>query len=291
MRRALAIAVIGAALAGAAPASAADCVTYPGDAAPKNVLAAWMAYGAAVRGVPGELPVMAALAESGLSNIAADDGDSVGFFQMRLSTWNSGPYAGCQQNPQLQLNCFVDTALSVVTSKRLTDPGYGATEDRWGEWIADVERPAQIYRGCYQPRLGEARVLIGAGCLPDGTPAPPPEPPADTTAPGLDLARARPLSRLKGLSIAAECGSEECTVEASARIAMSGAARVYRLSSSRRTLAAGDRAQLTLRFGHRLRAALIRRRARSRHAAAQITVRAADAAGNRSSERRRVRLF
>ena len=233
---------------------------------------------------------MAALAESGLSNIAADDADSVGFFQMRLSIWNSGPYAGYQQNPQLQLNWFVDTALSVVTSKRLTDPAYGATEDRYGEWIADVERPAEANRGRYQPRLGEARVLIGAGCLPDGTPAPPPEP-ADTTAPGLDLARARPLRRLKGLSIAAECENEDCAVQASARIALSGAARVYRLSSGPRSLAAGDRAQLTLRFGRRLRAALIRRRDRARHAAAHVTVRAADAVGNRSSERRRVRLF
>lgn len=48
---------------------------------------------------------------------------------------------------------------------------------------------------------------------------------------------------------------------------------------------------MTLRFGRKLRAALALRRAQGRHAVAQLTVRAADAAGNRSSERRRPRLF
>ena len=83
MRRAIAIAVAVAALAGPAQAQAADCVTYPGDAAPKPALAAWMAYGAVVRGVPGELPVMAALVESGLTNLSYGQADSVGFFAMR----------------------------------------------------------------------------------------------------------------------------------------------------------------------------------------------------------------
>jgi hypothetical protein len=27
----------------------------------------------------------------------------------------------------------------------------------YGDWIADIERPAAQYRGRYQPRLGEAR--------------------------------------------------------------------------------------------------------------------------------------
>lgn len=76
MRRAIAIAVAAAALTGPAPASAADCVTYPGDAAPKTTLAAWMAYGAAVRGVPGELPVMAVLVESSLTNLPPGDADT-----------------------------------------------------------------------------------------------------------------------------------------------------------------------------------------------------------------------
>ena len=46
------------------------------------------------RGLPGELPVMAALVESGLSNLDYGDADSVGFFQMRVGIWNTGASAG-----------------------------------------------------------------------------------------------------------------------------------------------------------------------------------------------------
>ena len=291
MRRALAIAVAAAALAGPASANAADCLTYPGDEAPKATLAGWMAYGASARGVPGELPVMAALVESNVTNLPPGDAGYAGYFQMRLDIWNQGAYAGYPANPQLQLNWFVDTALQVLASKRATDPGYGATEARWGEWIADVERPAEQFRGRYQPRLGDARALIGAGCIPDGAPGPPPPGEiTDATPPELDLARPRPLKRLKGLAVAVGCPVEGCTVAAGARIALPGAARVYRLRSAPRTLAAGERATLTMRFGRRLRGALAKRRALGRRTRAQVSVRATDVAGNRSSERRRVRL-
>jgi hypothetical protein len=292
VRRALAIAVAAAALAGPASANAADCVTYPGDNAPKATLAAWMAYGASARGVPGELPVMAALVESGLTNLAAGDADQAGYFQMRVGIWNQGAYAGFPTNPQLQLNWFVDMALQVLASKRATDPSYGASEARYGEWVADVERPAEQFRGRYQPRLGEARALIGPSCVPDGAPGPPPSGEAiDATPPDLDLARARPLRRLRGLTVGVGCPAEGCTVAVSARIALPGAARVYRLSSPQRTLAAGQRATVALRYGRRLRAALAKRRALGRRTRAQVSVRASDAAGNRSVERRRVRLF
>jgi hypothetical protein len=30
----------------------------------------------------------------------------------------------------------------------------------YGEWIADVERPAEHYRGRYQVKLGQARTLL-----------------------------------------------------------------------------------------------------------------------------------
>jgi hypothetical protein len=292
VRRALAIAVAAAALAGPASANAADCVTYPGDYAPKATLAAWMAYGASVRGVPRELPVMAALVESDLTNLPTGDADQAGYFQMRVGIWNQGAYAGFPTNPQLQLNWFVDTALQVLASKRATDPSYGASEARYGEWVADVERPAEQFRGRYQLRLGDARALIGPGCIPDGTPGPPPPGEAvDTAPPELDLARARRLRRLRGLAVGVECPSEGCTVAVSARIALPGAARVYRLRSPQRTLTAGERATVALRYGRRLRAALAKRRALGRRTRAQVSVRASDAAGNSSVERRRVRLF
>jgi hypothetical protein len=292
VRRALVIAVAAAALAGPASANAADCVTYPGDDAPKATLAAWMAYGASARGVPGELPVMAALVESKITNLPPNGTDYAGYFQMRQSIWNQGAYAGFPTNPQLQLNWFVDTALQVLAARRQTDPSYGASESRWGEWIADVERPAEELRGRYQPRLGEARTLIGPGCIPDGSAGPPtPGEGTDATPPVLDLARARALRRLKGLALTVECPDEGCTVAASARIALPGAARVYRLRSAPRTLAAGERARITLRFGRRLRAALAKRRALGRRTRARVSVRGSDATGNRSTDSRRVRLF
>ena len=38
---------------------------------------------------------------------------------------------------------------------------FGKDPSHWGDWIADVERPAAQYRGRYQLRLGEARGLLG----------------------------------------------------------------------------------------------------------------------------------
>src|SRR5687768_6283190 len=54
-------------------------LAYPGDRAPREAVAAWMAARASARGLPEELPVMAALVESGVQNVPAGDADSVGF--------------------------------------------------------------------------------------------------------------------------------------------------------------------------------------------------------------------
>src|SRR5919202_4165585 len=74
-------------------------MTYPGDDAPKPRLARWMAAGAIEAGLPPELPVMAALVESGLANLGFGAADAAGFFQMRLSIWNHGEYAGFPERP------------------------------------------------------------------------------------------------------------------------------------------------------------------------------------------------
>ena len=53
-----------------------------------------MAREAEKRGLPGQLPVMAALVESNLTNVNFGDADSLGFFQMRVSIWErAGPPA------------------------------------------------------------------------------------------------------------------------------------------------------------------------------------------------------
>jgi hypothetical protein len=138
---------------GGAPAS------YPGDSAPQQDVAAWMAAQAQKRGLPPELPVMAALVESGLHNLDHGDADSLGFFQMRSGTWNQGAYAGYSDHPERQLSWFLDQAEAVkrqraAAGQSVDDPG------GYGDWIADIERPRADYRGRYQPRLADARDLL-----------------------------------------------------------------------------------------------------------------------------------
>ena len=87
---------------------------------------------------------------------------------MRTSIWNSGEYAGYAGQPHLQLEWFLDHAEQVRDQRvarglPIRDPG------NYGEWIADVERPAEQYRGRYQLRLEEARELL-RGFQPDPGP-------------------------------------------------------------------------------------------------------------------------
>jgi cell wall-associated NlpC family hydrolase len=136
--------------------------SYPGDDAQQSEIATWMGSEAQKRGLPAELPVMAGLVESGLRNLSGGDADSVGFFQMRLSVWNQGAYSGYSGRADLQLKWFLDQAVAVkqqriAAGKPVNDAG------SYGDWIADVERPAVQYRGRYQLRLEEARGLLRQG--------------------------------------------------------------------------------------------------------------------------------
>ena len=132
---------------------------YPGDDAPKEQLAAWLGKQAEKRGLPKELPVMASLVESGVKNLNFGDADSVGFFQMRVGIWNQGAYKGFPEKPELQAKWFLDQAEAVkkqrmARGQSVTDP------NQFGDWIADIERPAEQYRGRYGMRLGEAKGLL-----------------------------------------------------------------------------------------------------------------------------------
>ncbi|MDA0173877.1 CHAP domain-containing protein, partial [Solirubrobacter taibaiensis] len=141
--------------------AAAAPEAYPGNDAPKEQLAAWMAGQAEKRGLPPELPVMAALVESGMKNLNYGDADSIGFFQMRVSIWDQGPYKGYGDKPELQVKWFLDEAekvknARVAAGKPIDDP------DHYGEWIADTERPAAQYRYRYQTKLSEAKGLLSS---------------------------------------------------------------------------------------------------------------------------------
>jgi cell wall-associated NlpC family hydrolase len=150
---------------GAAPehvVSAVGDMVYPGDGASREQIADWMGAAAAKAGLPKELPVMAALVESGLKNDQYGDRDSLGFFQMRTSIWDEGPYKGFPQNPDLQLRWFIDQAVA-VRRERIADGDatFGQDPNSWGDWVADIERPAEQYRGRYALQLGTAQGLLG----------------------------------------------------------------------------------------------------------------------------------
>ena len=104
---------------------------------------------------------MAALVESGVRNLNYGDADSVGFFQMRTEHLEQSEYPGYGENPGLQAKWFIDHALAHKKQQIAAgDADFGKDPGSWGEWIADVERPAEQYRGRYQLRLEEARRLL-----------------------------------------------------------------------------------------------------------------------------------
>jgi hypothetical protein len=263
----------------AAPSAQAICPTpfpYPGDDAAKESLAQWMAAGAAARDIPPELPVMAALVESGLSNLSYGDRDSLGFFQMRQRYWNQGEYAGYPDNPALQLEWFIDHA-DLERTRRLAK-GLGITELEYGEWIADVEKPAAQYRGRYQLRLGEARGLIGAGCVPGGAPA----------MLTLDSAPAPRTLHRRAMAVRVACQAETCSL--SGRGSVRALGRVHGITARPRNLAAGGQTVLRFPLDTSLRRDVRRALAWGRPVRVRIAVSALDASANTDTERWTARL-
>ncbi len=139
-------------------------LAFPGASSSRAALAQWMGAAARAAGLPPELPVMAALVDSGLRNRPSrGTADSVGFFQMRVSVWNVGEYRGFPTKPQLQVKWFIDHAIAAKVQRLARGAGASTADpSSWGEWIADVERPAGQLRGRYQLRLEEARNLLKA---------------------------------------------------------------------------------------------------------------------------------
>jgi hypothetical protein len=256
-----------------APDFSESCpAVYPGDDAPKERLARWMARAAADRGMPHELPVMAALAESGLRNL---EGDSYqGFFGMHESL-NADDYRGFLRIPDLQVRWFLDTAV-LVRQRRVAEGRDDPAKDpaAYGSWIADVERPAPENRSGYQPHIGEARALIAAKCAPPDS--------GDATAPRLEARIARrqhPLST-GGIVIQVRCPDHDCLAGATATIGT----RTVRVAA--REPAARGFTTLTARVPRRTRREL---RA-GRTARARITAIAADNSANTTARRRLVTL-
>ncbi len=176
-----------------------------------------MARGAALRGLPDELPAMAALAETGVANIRSPDQRYVGYFQMDVKLWNSGAYRGYPRNPELQLRWFTDYAVLVRQRKIAEgDADFGRDEARWGRWVGIVENPGAPAVNHYARRLEEAQALVAGDCLPTGA-AP------DSTPRPRCASRPAAASRA-AISVRARCPAESC-VAAAARDHDAGKAR------------------------------------------------------------------
>jgi hypothetical protein len=181
--------------------------SYPGDDAARTPIARWMARGAALRDVPQELPVMAALAESGMRNLHTRGNPFAGFFSMHRSL-NRGEYRGFKRNPQLQLEWFLDSAV-IVRQRGIAegDEEYGSSSDGYGLWIADVERPAPRNRDGYQPYFDDADELLTESCRPS-------DQVSDETPPAL---RVKAATRQRdAIVLRASCPREPCVVAAQA---------------------------------------------------------------------------
>jgi hypothetical protein len=258
-----------------------------------------MASGALASGLPAELPVMGALVESGLQNLSFGDADAVGFFQMRLGIWNQGQYAGYATNPDLQLRWFVDQAIAVNQQRVTTGlPPYGSDPNFWGEWDADILRPAAQYRGRYQLRLAEASDLVAAACAAlAGAPPPPPTPVPPGSGTGTQTETIAPVLKLSArgvqdaldrgaIIVGASCPAEACSVQARGTISLPGAARVYRVKSAVRQLPRGGSIKLKIRLTVRVRRALARAFKTRKRIRAKISVSASDTAGSTTVARR-----
>ena len=131
---------------------------------------------------------MAALVESNLQNLNFGDADSVGFFQMRTSIWEAD-YPGYGEDPAKQIDWFLDQAEAVKAQR--VERGLPVDDpSQFGEWIADIERPAEQYRGRYQLRLEEANGLLKS--------APAASPPRPAPAPAAAAPVARRAARGAG---------------------------------------------------------------------------------------------
>jgi hypothetical protein len=311
-----------AVLASGPSAAATACTypdTYPGDDAARSSIAGWMAGGATAAGLPGELPVMASLVDADLHNLHMADADSVGYFQMRTGIWDNGAYAGYPDHPSIQLQWFIDQAQSVrQKAVAAGDTSFGSDSAKWGQWAADVQRPAEQYRYRYQLRLDDARSLVAAGCTPsEQKPAPAPDPdpaapPSETPPPQSDpagggdqgaqlypdsvlpvlVAKARAFQnagRTGALTTTASCANENCLLRAAGTFAIPKRG-IFRLSSEPVEVRRGQRFTFKLAIGLRLQRLVARSVARHSCPLAAIRIVAANAGGYRISASRTVRL-
>lgn len=271
-----------------APEAATACSTslpYPGDSAEQEATAAWMAARARAAGLPGELPVMAGLVESGLVNLDDPRSGYAGFFQMSRDLFDAGEYEGFTDHPELQIDWFTDTARAVQARRVAAGkPDPAADETTWGEWIADVERPAAQYRYRYQLHLAEARELTGAGC------SGPPIGDGDGDGPGLTLWGGTEQTLSRRVRVAVVCATA-CDASATGSLRIPGASTSYDLDpASGSATVTGSKVKLVLTLPRDAVRAGRKGLRQGERVRARIDVVVTDSTGAEASGRRNIRL-
>ena len=161
--------------------------------APREQIAAWMAGQAQKRGLPPQLPLMASLVESGHEEPPLRRRRLGRLLPDARRDLEPGRLRRLPREPELQVKWFLDQAEAVkrqrlVAGKSITDP------NQFGDWIADVERPAEQYRGRYQLKLDEANGLLARRPR-SPPPRPSPRPPCRSIPPPPPRAPPRSATR------------------------------------------------------------------------------------------------
>lgn len=154
----------GKAKAGAFPKN----LKYPGVKASRQEMACWLASRAQKMGAPPELLVTAALVESNLQNVNHGHASSSGLFQIQAGIHPAPPGFGSASgelqskqwwtnHPDAQLAWFANAVKGTDGGGRGPNTTGAAAV---GGWAADIEKPAEQYRGRYQQRYGEAQRMV-----------------------------------------------------------------------------------------------------------------------------------
>ena len=191
---------------------------------------------------------MAGLVESGLKNLNYGDADSVGFFQMRTSIWDKGIYKGYLKKPDLQMQWFTDTAISVRNYYKTNGKGDPAASSKtYGVWIADIERPAAQYRGRYQLRLADAQKLVADTCVDlQGV---------NVLAPlsSLKIKRRQHPARTGSISVARQLPEGAVPLDGARELPRPRRRGVVKLSSDTVMIAAGSKSKVKVAVPHSVR--------------------------------------
>jgi hypothetical protein len=125
-------------------------------------------------------------------------------------------------------------------------------------------------------------------------PPPAPKPPlfgsGDVSAPAAELSGKRTQRAGRSIAVVVSCPAEPCTATATGTVSTPGAAKVYKLGSATANIPKGGKATLELKVPGKARRTIKRALRRKQKIKAQIVVTAHDAAGNKTTRKRTIRL-